>query len=304
MTSYVRTWFGPAFLFFALIIPSAGFAQTATTTAVAAVPPQTGPDPDLELVPGEPEFTLATLPASLRMPAGKFAFRMTHRFARAIGSGTVGAFFADFFGFDSHANVGLQLRYGVASGMQVAVERTNDRTIQFLGQREFLKQAETQRFAVSGIAAIDAQDNFSEHFATTLGAIVSHRFGDLGAVYAEPFAVLNAGAHCEATDDHGHGHGVPVGCDADHRHAVVLGLGGRVRLGASRVYLVAEVAPRLGGYNPGVHHVSFGLERRAGGHMFQLNASNSLGTTLAQVARGGQTNDDWYIGFNLTRRFF
>ena len=27
-------------------------------------------------------------------------------------------------------------------------------------------------------------------------------------------------------------------------------------------------------------------------------------TTLAQVARGGTANDDWYLGFNLIRKFF
>ena len=27
-------------------------------------------------------------------------------------------------------------------------------------------------------------------------------------------------------------------------------------------------------------------------------------TTLAQVARGGTARDDWYIGFNLSRKFY
>jgi hypothetical protein len=46
------------------------------------------------------------------------------------------------------------------------------------------------------------------------------------------------------------------------------------------------------------------LEQRAGGHVFQLNFSNGFGTTLAQVARGGSRRDDWYLGFNLSRKFY
>jgi hypothetical protein len=60
----------------------------------------------------------------------------------------------------------------------------------------------------------------------------------------------------------------------------------------------------MGGYDPGVTQVSFGIEKRAGGHLFQLNFSNGFGTTLAQIARGGGNNDDWYIGFNISRKFF
>jgi hypothetical protein len=38
--------------------------------------------------------------------------------------------------------------------------------------------------------------------------------------------------------------------------------------------------------------------------MFQLNVSNSFGSTLRQVALGGPGNGDWFLGFNLSRRFF
>jgi hypothetical protein len=53
-----------------------------------------------------------------------------------------------------------------------------------------------------------------------------------------------------------------------------------------------------------VTHGSFAIEKRAGGHSFQLNVSNSFGTTMAQIARGGFDNDDWYLGFNISRKFF
>jgi hypothetical protein len=83
----------------------------------------------------------------------------------------------------------------------------------------------------------------------------------------------------------------------------VIGLGARVRLRPS-VYLFVEGAPRVAGFDPGVTHVSFGIEKRSGGHLFQLNFSNNLGTTFAQIARGGFDSDDWHLGFNISRKFF
>ena len=64
-----------------------------------------------------------------------------------------------------------------------------------------------------------------------------------------------------------------------------------------------EIVPRFG-YEPGVDQYSFGIERRAGGHSFQLNFGNGFGTTMSQLAVGGITNDDLFIGFNISRKFF
>jgi hypothetical protein len=53
-----------------------------------------------------------------------------------------------------------------------------------------------------------------------------------------------------------------------------------------------------------VDHGSFAIEKRLGGHVFQLNFSNSFGTTMGQIARGGFNNDNWYLGFNISRKFY
>ncbi|MEZ5315836.1 MAG: DUF5777 family beta-barrel protein [Vicinamibacterales bacterium] len=249
-----------------------------------------GSDPDRQLAPGEPDFTLAALPTTLRMPAGAFAFRLTHRFARPIGLGDAGDFFADFFGLDSAAQVGLELRYGIRPGTQATVHRTNNRTIQFLGQHEILGQDASRPVTIDALVAVEGENNFSESFSTSLGGVLSHRFGERGALYAHPVYVFNAtvpAAGATAGDD-----------------VLLLGIGGRWRLGGSRAYVVLEAAPRLTGETTGVDHVSVAIERRAGGHVFQFNVSNSFGTTLRQLARGGARRDDWYVGFNLTRKFY
>ena len=82
----------------------------------------------------------------------------------------------------------------------------------------------------------------------------------------------------------------------------MLGLGARLRVRPT-VSLIGEYAPRLAGFDGGAHHISFAVEKRAGGHTFQLNVSNSLGSTPAQIAQGGSM-DDWFFGFNIARMFY
>jgi hypothetical protein len=38
--------------------------------------------------------------------------------------------------------------------------------------------------------------------------------------------------------------------------------------------------------------------------VFQLNVSDSFATTTGQIARGGPTSKDWFLGFNISRKFF
>jgi hypothetical protein len=275
------------------ILLATGASAAAQSTTKPPVPPAQAvgdPDPFLQLDPVEPEFTLGALPTALRMPSGKFAFRMTHRFARPIASGDAGDFFADLFGFDSAARIGLEVRYGVRPGTQVTFHRTNDRSIQLFGQQRVLTAGGPAALSVDAIGAVEGSNNFSESFAGSIGAVVSRRLGGRGVLYVQPIGVFNANPDADA--------------NGQSDHTMLLGIGGRLRLGDSRVYLVVEAAPQVAGYNLGVDHVSVGIEKRAGGHMFQFTVANSLGTTLRQIARGGVNSDDWYVGFNLTRRFF
>ena len=59
----------------------------------------------------------------------------------------------------------------------------------------------------------------------------------------------------------------------------------------------------MAGYSPGAEHVTVGLEKLVGGHVFQINVSNGVGTTISQIARGG-SRKNWYLGFNISRKFF
>ena len=119
---------------------------------------------------------------------------------------------------------------------------------------------------------------------------MSRRLGERGGVYAMPAVVANL---VTEQDD-----------AAESTTALVVGLGVRFRF-SEHGALLFETTPRLNAPD-GVdfrHPVSFGIERTLGGHAFQLNFSNSFGTTLGQMARGGAPSD-WYIGFNIARKFY
>jgi hypothetical protein len=243
-------------------------------------------DPDRDPNDSQPDFYVATLNTNLRLPKGKMAFRLTHRFLRTLGDGDFGDLAERFFGLDSGAQIGLDLKYAPFRGGQVGIYRTSDRTIQLQGQYNLIKDGNGP-IGVSAVVNVDGTDNFSDEFSPGAAIVLSRELGDRGAIYLQPSFVGNTNLISDLGDD----------------YTVMAGVGARLRVGRN-MYLFAEGSPRVAGYKQGVTLVSVGFEQRYGGHVFQLNFSNGFGTTLAQVARGGTAKDDWYLGFNLARKFF
>jgi hypothetical protein len=268
-----------------LMVVVMAFMLIAPATAVA----QSDDDPDLDLSVEEPDFTLITLPTTLRVPRYKSAFRVTHRFGRPLGGGDFGDLVADLFGLDSGAQIGLEYRFGLMRGVQAGIHRTSNKTIEFFGEYNVLQQNGSKPIGLNVLAAIEGTNNFRDIYSPALGAVVSRTIRGRAALYVEPIWVNNSNPGPDA-----------VVVDND---TFMLGVAARLRVRPT-VYLVGEIVPRVAGYDPGVTHGTFGVEKRAGGHTFQLNFSNGFGTTLTQVARGGFANDDWYMGFNISRKFF
>ncbi|HEX6974910.1 MAG TPA: DUF5777 family beta-barrel protein [Vicinamibacterales bacterium] len=241
---------------------------------------------DGELVVAEPDFRVLNLPSTLSLPVHGSAFHLTHRFNGNLRDESFSENAGDLFGLDEGAVVGFEYRFGLARHLQASVYRTGlDKTIQFYGKYDAVRQRASMPVSVSALVSVEGADNFQERYSPAVGAIVSRRAADRIAVYATPVWVHDTSTVQEVDRD-----------------TFFAGVGGRVRVSAT-VYLVGEVAPRLGGYRPGEPAWGFAIEKRAGGHVFQLNFNNGQGTTFAQVARGG-TADSLYLGFNLTRKFF
>ena len=273
---------------------------TLTVVAAAAGGAQStdGPDAfaDLEVDVLEPDFNLIALPTTLRLPQGKFAFRLTHRFSRPLDGGPgFGNLLEDFLGFDSPALIGLEFRYGLLPGTQIGIYRGNSKNIQIFGRQNILWQRGPSGIGLDVQVSIEGGDNLREESSGSVSAILSKRLGEWASVYAEPIWVGNVnkpGRFHPSADD-----GV-----SDDDDAFMVGLGARLRLRPT-VYLLGEYVPRVSGFDLGAHHASFAIEKRVGGHSFQLNFSNSIGTTPAQIAQGAN-KDDWFIGFNIARKFY
>ena len=264
--------------------PSHAWAQGAT------VPPRpVADDVDLDLVPLNPDFTVITMPTTLRLPRYKSSFRITHRFGRPLGDGDFGNLLEDFFGLDSGAQIGFEYRFGLMRGTQVGIHRTSGRTIEFFAQHDLMQERDGRPVSLAVIGTVDGTNNFRDSYSPALGVTVSRTLSSAGSLYLQPVWVDNSNPlPSELTDDN---------------DSFLLGVGARIRVRPT-VYLVGEIIPRVGGHDPGVNQASFGIEKRAGGHVFQLNFSNGFGTTMGQIARGGTSNDDWYLGFNISRKFF
>jgi hypothetical protein len=266
-----------------------GHPQDPGQSSPAAAQPSPAAAPsDRAVDASEPDFTLIGLPTTLRMPRFGSAFRVTHRFTRSLGQGNFGDLLADGFGTDGGAQIGLEYRFGILSGTQVGVHRTSDKTIQFFGQQQLVRQGEEMPVGIDVIGTIEGRNNFQESYSPAIGAVVSRKLGRHGAVYAQPIWVGNTNPQSDdvVNDD----------------NTFIVGLGARLRIRPT-VYIVAEGAPQFG-YEPGIVYASFAIEKRAGGHSFQINFSNSFGTTMGQIARGGFDSEDWYLGFNISRKFF
>jgi hypothetical protein len=277
---------------FALVVlcAAAAFAQD---PPAPTPPPPAAPD-DAVLKLEEPDYTLIALPTSLRLPEFKSAFRVTHRFTRPLKCDTCpNSLAGDGFGIDSGAIIGLEYRFGIFKNTEISIDRTSDKTVELLGQYGVLRQNAHSPIEASVLAAVDVtnvgrRDTDSE-YSPVLGVILTRLVGDRAALYVEPMWLHHTNLFQPTISNN---------------DTVMVGLGTRVRISAG-VYLTGEFSPRVSGYKPGANQGSFAIEKRLGGHMFQLNFSNAFGTQLTQLAQGapsGTTN--WYMGFNITRKFY
>ena len=277
-------------------------AGHATMTGVITVLSRSDPDAphpsrqaDLVSDVVEPDFALVSLPTTRTLPSGSFAFRLAHRFSRPLDGGPAyGNLLEDFFGLDSPALIGLELRYGLAPRLQVGVHRNNTRNIQIFGKYHVFSSRSHDAAAVDAFVSVEGLDNFREHYSTTVGGIVSRRFGNRLAVYGQPMWTANSNKPGLL-----HPRSTPFNTTAEDTFA--LGVGIRVRV-LDTVAVTGEFLPRLAGFDQGEEYAAFAIEKVLGGHLFQLNVSNSIGVTPAQLAQGASRS--WFLGFNIARRLY
>jgi hypothetical protein len=288
----------PALLLILLLalIPRPAAAQGSDPAAVQGGDPAPAPSGAAASATArdETEQNIIALPTTQSMRRFGQHFRITHRFTRELGRGNIGDLAADMFGLDEGAVIGLDYRFAPTSNIQVGAYRSMlFQTVQFSGRYDVLRQDAALPVAISAIVSVEGTDNFRDDHAPALGAVISRTYGKRFALYASPTFVWNSKTPLLDTTD------VPL--DVPDENTMYVGLGSRVLL-PKTTYVALEYTPRLTGFNPGIGIWGVAIEKHTRGHLFQLNFSNSFGTTYGQLARGGDRSNV-YLGFNIARKF-
>jgi hypothetical protein len=268
-----------------------------TPAAGTADPPSPGPVAASDL-------NLIALPTTQPLKRHGTYFRLTHRFTRDLGFGTFGDLADDLFGLDAGSIVGFEFRFAPAANVQVAAHRSNYfKDIQLAGRYDAFRQGPSSPIEMSFIGSIEGDNNLQEHHQPAVGAVLSRDLGRRVTFYASPFLVWNTPTEATGHEGHDHEHGFAQAPpeEAHDEYTVFAGIGARLRLRPA-VSIVVEYSPRVAGYAPDRGAWGVGLETSTRGHMFQVNVTNSFGTTFGQIARGGARRNS-YLGFNLARRF-
>ena len=260
-------------------------APPASSTSAAAVQPASGDDDDATLRPLEPDFTVVNLPTTLPLPRFKGNFHLTHRFNQNLIRAPFDEQLSNLFGMDQGATIQFEYRFGVMKHLQAIAARTNNsKTFQFSAKYDAFHESQSRFIGLSAMVSVEGEDNFQRDYAPALGVVVSRTL-KVATLYASPFWVHNTLSGTGITRDTG-----------------FIGLGARLQIRPT-VYLVGEVSPRIGGFEPGDPNYAFAIEKRVGAHVFSLTFANSAATTFAQLARGG-IPENLQFGFNLARKFF
>jgi hypothetical protein len=247
---------------------------------------QSADDDDAKLRPAEPDFTVVNIPTTLPLPVHAGDFHLTHRFGENLRSDPFSVQASNLFGIDEGATIQFEYRFGVMKHLEAIAARTNfDRDIQLSAKYDAFHQGASKPLGLSGLLGVDGGNNFRRDYRPSLGAVVSRTMMDKAAFYAMPIWVHNTAAATGITRD-----------------TVAVGLGARLTI-VPTVYVVVEGTPRVAGYAPGTAEYAFGLEKRVGGHVFQLTFANTAGTTYGQIVTAGVPHN-LQLGFNLARKFF
>ena len=246
-----------------------------------------GDDDDAALVLAEPDFRVLNLPSTLRLPRPRIELPAHPPVQRQSSARQL----------QRECRQSVRARSGSGGRFRVPVRH------RAASASRCLSHGDRQDLPVLRQVRRRAPGRFDPGVA--LGARLGGRCGQLpGTVFARvgPGRFTNGrptGSRVYATPVWVHNTAAILNIDRD---TFFVGIGGRVRV-SSTVYVVGEVAPRAGGYSPDKPAYGFAIEKRAGGHLFQLNFNNGQGTTFGQLARGG-FSDSLYLGFNLARKFF
>jgi hypothetical protein len=252
------------------------------------------PEEKKQLKPAFWGTRLVNLPTTQTIDKGNVLFRISHRYFPSVSDG-----YDAFYGLDGPAVILLSLGYGINDRLNVSLARSNRfKEVEFSLKWIILDQKDDKILPVS--AALNVGGAFitdveagkktfrSENFKFSALLSVSHQFSNAFSLLLVPAYSSNTN-HWENSSE----------------GTLSLGVGARYMF-LKDMSIIAEWVPVISGYEAGASGWGFGIERKIGGHVFQVFFTNSIGMTSAQFIPGGNLrlqDGDFRIGFNIFRLF-
>ncbi len=248
------------------------------------------------------------------LPARKLDARVTHRFGDFAGAA---GGWKTFYGLENATDVAIGFEYGISNRLQVGAYRSKGagpmkQLVSGMVKYSLLRQVEggsPLTLTAFGMSTLSTAERSSDPSSVSYFEKFAHRMAYQGALlaarkFSDRFSLqLAAGIN--------HRNAVPAG---DENNLFMTGLA--LRLQATKTLaLLADMSLALNGpqspfENSGTRSyrppIGFGLEFNTGGHVFQLNLTNSTGimpTDYLPYTRSDWTEGQFRIGFTISRLF-
>lgn len=235
--------------------------------------------------------------SSENLPKHVLDVRISHRFG-PLSSGIY-----NLFGLDN-ATMRLGFDYGISNNLMIGVghstyQKTYDAFLKFRILRQSTGAVNipvTVSFvpvvAVNTLKQFDSvKTNFNDRVSMVYQILIARKFSENLALQIMPTLI----------------HADKISFNHVKQNIVAVGIGGRQRL-SKRINLNAEYYYQLPGTKaPGSHNVfSFGVDIGTGGHVFQLDFTNSAGLTeksFISETTGRWDKSNIMFGFTISRVF-
>jgi hypothetical protein len=237
---------------------------------------------------------LVNLPTPQNIDKGEILFRISHRYFPDVGSG-----YDAFYGLDGPAAILLSLGYGISEKVMMTLGRSKlFQEVELSLKWIFFEQGKRSNLPFS--AAMNAggswvtqsqpgRDVFqAENFKFNLQLSLSYQINDRLSFLLVPAYSSNTN-HWESPSE----------------GTFALGTGGRYMI-FNDFSIIWEWLPVIDGYKDNSAGWGLGIEKKIGGHVFQVFILNSVGLTSDQFIPGGELrlkDGGFRIGFNIFRKF-
>jgi len=237
---------------------------------------------------------LINLPTPQATNKGEFLFRISHRYYPEVGSG-----YDAFYGLDGPAVILISLGYGISDKVMMTLGRSKlFQEVELSLKWVIFKQGEKLSLPFSAAMAAGGswvtqtqpeKDLFqAENFKFNLQLSLSYQINDRLSFLLVPAYSSNTN-HWESPSE----------------GTFALGTGGRYMI-FNDFSIIGEWLPVIAGYKDNSAGWGLGIEKKIGGHVFQVFILNSIGLTSDQFIPGGELRlkeGDFRIGFNIFRKF-